>query len=193
MKLKLASILLLICLMQPAGMIYSQQTEMTVDYTSMNKPNSDDDLLIAFNAFVLAIAINPVLVYENKKFYFGLTREVTLGFGKIAQYRLSAEYSFIFRPNMNHNIRISAKYDLLSRLSKSTWFPSRDAFSIGTGFFWDAGGNGIFPEITAGYRFDESDIIIYPYAKLRHTFMLTKNKPDITDLSLGMILGFKPF
>jgi hypothetical protein len=82
----------------------------------------------------------------------------------------------------------------LSQLSKSEWFPSREVLSLGAGYFWDSEGEGIFPEISAGYRFfDESDFIFCPYIKLRHTFMITKNKPYITDFSLGMILGVKTF
>lgn len=193
MNIKLISIILLILILQSGGKLYSQQnnTGQLINHKLRNADNGD--IIIGTYAFILAVTVNPELLFENKKFYFGLTREITLGFGKIAEYRVSGEYTYIFRDSLKHHLRVSAKYDILSKRSESEWLRPRVAFSIGAGYFRDGNGDGIFPEVTAGYRFDESKYILYPYVKLRHTFMLTKNKPGITDLSLGMIMGLKPF
>ncbi|RPI18036.1 MAG: hypothetical protein EHM58_06855 [Ignavibacteriae bacterium] len=193
MKVKLINIALLFCLLQSANISIAQQNNSKLKFKLNQKAGGDGTALLTIHAVAIAIIINPVVMYENKKFYFGLTREVSLGFGKHGEFRISGEYTYIFRTNLKHHLRASVKYDMMSSLSRSEWLPSRDVFTIGAGYFLDEEGPGIFPEITAGYRLGEPDYILYPYIKLRHTFMTKKDKPDNTDFSLGMILGFKPF
>jgi len=147
--------------------------------------------------FIGSIAVlfsTPTFIYEDKKVYFGLGRELSLAFGKKGEFRLSAEYTFIFRTRLKHHFRVSGKYDILSNLNTTEWISEREFISIGTGYFLDEDGNGIFPEIAAGYRIGgNGSIYFYPYMKLRHTFMVKKEKPDNTDFSLGLAIGFKPF
>ncbi len=157
----------------------------------LHKTQGAADPAIFIGAIVVLFA-TPTLVYENKKIYFGLSRELSLAFGKIGEFRVSAEYSYIFRSELKHHFRASMKYDILSKLTRNEWFDERDFFSIGAGYFIDADGGGIFPEVAAGFRIgSDGGIYLYPAIKLRHTFMTKKDKPDNTDFSLGMIIGYQ--
>ncbi len=147
-------------------------------------------LIVAF----LVLAATPTLVYENKKFYFALSRELSFVFGRTGVFRISAECSYIFRRALKLHFRTALKYDILSKLTRDEWADERDFFSIGAGYFIDAEGSGFFPEISAGFRIGgDGSFYLYPGIKLRHTFMTKKDKPDITDFSLGMAIGFQPF
>lgn len=166
-------------------------SNLKINYLHNTQGASDQAIFIG--AIVIMFA-TPTLVYENKKIYFGLSRELSLAFGPIGEFRVSAEYSYIFRSELKHHFRASVKYDVLSKLTKDEWISERDFFSIGAGYFIDAEGNGIFPEISAGFRIgDNGGFYLYPELKLRHTFMTSKDKPDNTDLSLGMAIGYHLF
>jgi hypothetical protein len=193
MKLKLINLILVFFLLQTFCRVYSQHIFPALNNHLKPRSTESGGTAIAFTAFVFFSTLNPILLLEDKKIYGGLTRELTLGFGKQGEYRISAEYSFLFRTHYKHHIRLSAKYDILTGISRSEWLDTRYVFSTGAGYFYDGNGNGIFPEITAGVRIGESEYLLIPYVKLRHTFMLKKNKPDNSDFSLGMIIGIKPF
>ena len=151
------------------------------------------DPMIFIGALLIVFA-TPTVVYENKKIYFGLSRELSLAFGPIGEFRVSAEYSYIFRSALKHHFRASVKYDILSNLSKGDWLDDRGFLSIGAGYFVDSEGSGIPAEISAGYRIGgEGSFYLYPAIKLRHTFMTKKDKPDNTDFSLGMAIGYHLF
>lgn len=141
---------------------------------------------------ILVSVLNPIVVYENKKIYIGTTRELTLGFGKYTRYRVSIEYSFIFRSFLKHHFRASAKYDIQLGRSRGKRLIEQTVISIGAGYFIDKEGSGIFPEVSIGFKLGEL-LLIYPHIKLRHTFMLQKTKPDITDFSIGAALGYRIF
>jgi len=184
--------------------LFAQYFSTTVDYSNPElKPKKQHSLLysktqgeaatyIIIGALVVLLA-TPTVIYEDKKIYFGLGRELYLAFGKNGEFRISAEYTFIFRNRLKHHFRAAAKYDILSNLERSVWFDSRTFISIGAGYFIDAEGSGIFPEVSAGARIGEGDFYLFPYIKIRHTFMTKKDKPDNTDLSLGMAIGLKLF
>lgn len=173
--------------------VHTQQNFAPQNYKLKTHSSESTGGAIFLTAFVLVSAFNPIIMLEDKKIYGGLTREFTLGFGKHAEYRISAEYSFLFRTHYKHHLRLSAKYDILSKLSKTEWLDTRQVFSFGAGYFYDGDGSGIFPEFTAGVRIGESKYLLVPYVKLRHTFMLKKDKPDNSDFTVGMIIGIIPF
>lgn len=153
--------------------------------------NADGYLIIGS---IVVLTLTPTVIIENKKVYFGLGRELSLVFGKKGEFRISGEYTYVFRNELKSHIRASVKYDILSKLSIGEWIDEREFFSIGAGYFADTDGSGIFPEITAGFRIGgDTWLYLYPYIKARHTFMLKKDKPDNTDFSLGLAIGFKPF
>lgn len=140
--------------------------------------------------------INPVLIYENKKVYAGITKEVSLGWGKMGEHRTAFEYSLILGGQLRHFIRFSYKYDILldKKIEPSHMLQSVPVISAGAGYFNDFRGGGVFPELTYGYSIRNHKLLIYPHIKLRHTFMLNQDKPDITDISAGIMIGFaNPF
>lgn len=170
---------------------------------AINQNNKNETFRI--NSTVLPISIgvlsavyliNPVFELSERKLYLGLTKEVSVGWGKLGEHRTSAEYTMIFSGNVRHHLRFSYKYDILLKtgIQPSHMLQGTSVISIGAGYFTDFGGNGIFPEFTYGYSIRNHKLLFYPHIKLRHTFMINKEKPDITDFSFGIILGIaNPF
>lgn len=196
LKILVLSLTLLFC-----GSTSSQDIDVKRNRSEVLKLNSrnadksgkaDDFGVMVGTAAVLLLT--PTLIYENKKLYFGIGRELCLAFGKKGEYRLSAEYTFIFRSSLKHHFRAALKYDILSDLNRGAWLDSRSYVSLGAGYFIDADGIGFSPEVSPGIRLGADEgFNLYLYAKLRHTFMTKKDKPDNTDLSIGMAIGFKPY
>lgn len=153
-------------------------------------------LPISIGVLTAIYLLNPMVEYTDKKVYAGLTKEFSIGFGKLGQHRTAAEYSMVFGGNIRHYLRFSYKYDILlaEGIQPSHMLQGTSVVSLGAGYFTDFKGRGIFPEITYGYSIRNHKLLFYPHVKLRHTFMLTKDKPDITDISFGVILGIaNPF
>jgi hypothetical protein len=67
----------------------------------------------SIGAGILLYLINPIIVYEDKKIYMGLTKEFSVWFGNFGEHRAALEYSFLFTGNISHHVRLSYKYDLL--------------------------------------------------------------------------------
>jgi hypothetical protein len=153
-------------------------------------------LPISIGVLTSIYLINPVLEYTDRKLYLGLTKEISVGWGKFGEHRTAFEYSMIFGGNIRNYIRLSYKYDILlkSGIQPSHMLQGTSVVSVGAGYFTDFNGKGVFPEITYGYSIRNHKFLFYPHVKLRHTFMLTKDKPSITDFSFGIILGIaNPF
>ena len=150
---------------------------------------------IAIGLAAVLYLINPIIVYEDRKLYAGLTKEFSIGWGKIGEHRTALEYSFIFGGNIRNYIRASYKYDfLLSGIEPSHMLQGTQTLSVGGGWFTDFNGSGAFPEITYGYSLRNHALLFYPHVKIRHTFMFNKDKSDNTDISFGLIIGIaNPF
>lgn len=161
---------------------------------TINSAASGSVLYIGAAAFLYFL--NPILIYENKRIYAGITKEFSAGFGKLGQHRFAFEYSLIFTGNISHHFRLSYKYDLLfdSKIEPSNNLQGTSALSIGGGYFTNFDKQGIFPELTLGYSLRNHKVLIFPHIKIRHTFMFKKQDSDITDISFGIILGIaNPF
>lgn len=162
-----------------------------------NKESSSSSVLpISIGVLTAVYLLNPVVEYTSKKVYAGLTKEFSIGWGKLGEHRTSAEYSLIFGGNIRHYLRFSYKYDFLLApgIKPSHMLQGTSVVSAGAGYFTDFNGEGVFPELTYGYSIRNHKLLFYPHIKIRHTFMLTKDKPDITDFSFGIILGIaNPF
>jgi len=134
--------------------------------------------------------LNPMLVYENKKIYFGLTKEVSIGF--LHRFKFSLEYSYIFRDANNNHLRSSLNY--IIPLSTSDF--AIISTSIGAGYFTDTKKSGIFPQGSIEFIVVPTDnIVISFYSRLRHTitvgtFNSSSCRSNITDLSLGVATIF---
>jgi len=153
-------------------------------------------LPISIGVLAAIYLLNPLVEYTDKKVFAGLTKEFSIGFGKIGEHRTAIEYSLVFGGNIRHYLRLSYKYDILlaDGIKPSHILQGTSVVSLGAGYFTDFKGKGVFPEITYGYSIRNHKLLFYPHVKLRHTFMLTKDKPGITDISFGVILGLaNPF
>lgn len=168
-----------------------------VDYKKPHFAGKTSSVLPISIGVLLAIyLLNPMVEYTNRKVYAGLTKEVSVGWGKLGEHRTAIEYSMVFAGTIRHYIRLSYKYDILLKpgIEPSHMLQGTSVVSLGVGYFTDFNGVGVFPEITYGYSIRNHKFLFYPHVKLRHTFMLTKDKSDITDISFGVILGIaNPF
>ena len=166
----------------------------TKSYLSKSSSSSIPTLYIGVAA--VFYLVNPILIYEDKRIYAGITKEISIGWGKFGEQRTAFEYSLILGGQIRHFIRFSYKYDFLlqSGIVPSHMLQGTSTLSVGGGYFTDFNGSGIFPELTYGYSIRNHKLLFYPHVKIRHTFMVKKDKSDITDISAGLIIGFaNPF
>ncbi len=135
--------------------------------------------------FYLAAIINPMLVIEDKKAFFGLTKEVS--FGKFPYGRVAFEYSYIFRSYNTSHLRFSYNYDIILEAGNFVGFVA----TPGAGYFTDTKNNGWFLHGSLGAILPVSDHVAFsPYMRYRHTFIKDKTKSDINDVSLGVSFMF---
>lgn len=180
--------------------LFAQETDKTTFrsnnyFTNLSRTQSPF-IPVSIGFGVILYLINPVILYENKKIYAGITKELSVGFGKFGEHRFGFEYSFIFAGNISHHIRFSYKYDVLlkSNIEPSNMLQGTSAISIGAGYFTNFDKHGVFPEISYGYTLRNHKLLLFPHVKIRHTFMFKKEQADITDFSFGIIIGIaNPF
>lgn len=124
---------------------------------------------------------NPIFIFEDKKFYVGLTKEVSIG--KLAYGRIAFEYSLIFRETRVNHFRVSYNYDFPVETGDFAAF----LFSAGGGYFTDFDKNGYFPQASFSVLLPVTEVAATSvYLKVRQTIMSDKSKPDIFDISLGL-------
>jgi hypothetical protein len=161
-----------------------------------NENTAQTFLPVSIGVAAVLYLVNPILIFEDKKIYAGITKELSIGWGKFGEHRTAFEYSLIISGRIRHFIRFSYKYDFLLQkdIQPSHNMQGTGVVSFGGGYFTDFDGTGVFPEVTWGYSIRNHKFLFYPHLKLRHTFMLKKDKSDITDLSFGIIVGIaNPF
>lgn len=188
------------CSSQDLSQIYNLKSFSYINqfYKSFNtySKNRLEGRDVALGTILIFALVNPELVIENKKVYFGLTREISIGFGREHILRASLEYSYIFRHTLKSQFRYSLKYDIQSSPLGEQWEDFYGIINAGGGFFQDLQGNGVFPELSVGLRYGgrPGKPFLYLYLlKVRHTFMFNKDKPDNTDFSIGLVFGYTPF
>ena len=160
------------------------------------RPVSNSFASLSIGVAAILYVMNPIVLYEDKRIYAGITKELSIGFGKLGEHRLAFEYSFVFAGNISHHFRFSYKYDILfkEKLEPSHILQGTSVLSPGAGYFTNFDKQGVFPELTFGYSLRNHKLLIFPHIKIRHTFMLRKQDSDITDISFGVIIGFaNPF
>lgn len=179
---------------------YSQQPYEQVkriNYLEHFKQSSSSSFLpVSIAAAAVFYLINPILLYESKKLFGGITKEFSIGFGNFGEHRVAAEYSLILGGNIKHYLRFSYKYDLLLKdnIQPSHMLQGTGVLSLGAGYFTDFNGNGIFPEVTYGYSIRNHKLLFYPHVKVRYNYLFGKDKIDKADISFGIILGIaNPF
>ena len=167
------------------------------DYLIHIKQSSSSSFLpVSIAVATVFYLINPILLYENKKLFGGITKEFSIGFGNFGEHRVATEYSLILGGNIKHYLRFSYKYDLLlkNNIEPSHMLQGTGVLSLGAGYFTDFNGKGIFPEVTYGYSIRNHKLLFYPHVKIRYTYMFGKDKIDKADISFGIIFGIaNPF
>lgn len=190
-------LLLIVCCNSFSQQIDFLQSIFKSNLQPLSKTKISTSVLpVSIGVLTAIYLLNPIAEYTNKKVYAGLTKEFSVGWGKLGEHRTSVEYSIIFGGNFRNYLRLSYKYDFLLAhgIQPSHMLQGTGVISFGGGFFTDFSGNGLFPEITYGYSIRNHRLLIYPHIKLRHTFMFDRSKAGITDLSFGIILGIaNPF
>ena len=141
---------------------------------------------VIYTAGIILLLVNPMAVFENKKVYFGLTKEISLG--KYPYGRFAFEYSYIFRSERTSQIRLSYNVDYLMETGNLYAF----FLSGGVGYFTDTKNSGVFPQVSFGallpIPIGNITSGLYPYIRARHTFVKGTDNSNITDISLG--IGF---
>ena len=151
-------------------------------------------LPIAIGIASFLYLFNPIILFENDKIALGFTKEISVGFGYFGEHRLSFEYSYIFRKDLNSNIRFGYKYDILlkSGIKPSNLLQGIPAMTIGGGYFNNFSRPGYFAETSYGYSIRNDKLLFYPSVKLRYTYVA--NGSNVIDFSFGFIVGIaNPF
>lgn len=195
------TIIIILVLLLPFRYIYSQSNivenrPLMLQNEGGKNTSAGPFTTVSIGVGTIIYLINPILLYEDKKVYAGITKELSVGFGNFGEHRAAFEYSFIFTGNISHHIRFSYKYDMLlkSKIEPSHVLQGTPVVSLGAGYFTNFTKHGAFPEVTFGYSLRNHKLLIYPHIKIRHTFMFKSGDSDITDLSFGIILGWaNPF
>ncbi len=131
-------------------------------------------------AGIIFLLVNPILVFEDKKIFWGLTKEISKSFYPYG--RLAFEYSFLFRTFNKNHLRFSYNYDLIYRQGRG-WMMF--VISMGAGYFTDTENKGAFAQTSMGFFIPTPVFLIHPYLKYRFTKISKENKSDIHDISLG--------
>ena len=138
---------------------------------------------------------NPMLVIEDSKAHFALTKEISVVVGAInlkhksILNRIGAEYSFIFREERKNHMRLF--YILDYPAIAEDFFAL--ALSPGVGYFTDFKKSGVFPQISVNFFIPVTYFTaVNLYFKVRHNFVFQKNEKDVSDVSLGLGLIFLP-
>ncbi|MBE2217930.1 MAG: hypothetical protein IAE90_07005 [Ignavibacteria bacterium] len=131
-------------------------------------------------AGIIFLLVNPILVFEDKKIFWGLTKELSKSIYPYG--RLSFEYSFLFRTFNKNHFRFAYNYDLIYQQG-SSWLMF--VISLGAGYFTDTENKGAFAQTSMGFFIPTPVFLIHPYLKYRFTKISKENKSDIHDLSLG--------
>jgi hypothetical protein len=137
------------------------------------------------DALWLLFPFNPMLVVENQKVYFGLTKEVSFGIARIGN--IAAEYSYIFREERKNHLRFSYNYEFLASGSDFAVF----LVTFGAGYFTDFNKKGFFPQTGLNLLLVlYENVCVAPYVKARYTIMTKKEESNIFDFSLGLKTAF---
>ena len=160
---------------------YSQNKSNPDISLKLNDKNTTGKTQGFYKTGLALFPLNPILLIENKKFYVGITKEISFGFFPYG--RIAAEYSLIFRETRVNHVRFSYDYDFPIEVSDFAAI----MITAGGGYFTDFNKFGYFPQISFAILFPLSDnIATNPYIKFRHTFMDDKNESDISDMSFGL-------
>jgi hypothetical protein len=142
------------------------------------------------NSFILSsiLVISPTLILEDKKAYFGLSKELSVG--KFPYGRAEFDYTYIFRSERTSAIHLSYNFDI--PLNGNFKSPSLFMISPGGGYYTDFTRKGLFAQVAIGLWAStgfSDNISIHPNIKFRKIII----KDDFSgafEISLGVGFGF---
>ncbi len=136
-------------------------------------------------SWYLAAIVNPMLVIEDKKAFFGLTKEISAGVFPYG--RLAFEYSYIFRSYNTSHFRFSYNYDVILEAGDFVGIIA----TPGGGYFTDTKNEGWFLHGSVGALLGPGEPLMFnPCLRYRHTFLKDPAKSNINDISLGVGFAF---
>ena len=153
--------------------------------TVVNAPFKKSEVFEGLLFYIPLMLINPILVFEDKKIFWGLTKEISFSIFPLG--RLTFEYSFLFRTFNKNHLRFSYNYDFIYKKDRD--FVGY-AISPGAGYFTDTKNKGVFGQCSFGFLVPTPVLIIDLYIKYRYTRIYNENKSDIHDVSIGSGLIF---
>ncbi|HAX48558.1 MAG TPA: hypothetical protein DCX92_06195 [Bacteroidetes bacterium] len=134
------------------------------------------------------LVISPTLVLEDKKAYFGLSKELSAG--KYPFGRVELDYTYIFRGERTSAFHLSYNQDI--PLNGNFSQPSLFMISPGGGYYTDLTRKGIFVQAAIGLWASTGfmdGLSIHPNLKFRKVFM-KDGLPGVFEISLGVGFGF---
>lgn len=142
------------------------------------------------NSFIWGsiLVISPTLILEDKRAYFGLSKELSIG--KFPYGRAEFDYTYIFRSGRTSAVHLSYNLDVPFNFNFSQ--PSLFMFSPGGGYYTDFTRKGYFAQVAIGLFAStgfSNAISIHPNIKFRKVFM-KDNFPGAFELSIGVGFGF---
>lgn len=165
------------------GRSYSQNLKKSFVREPAKNPGliESNSSLSALGITTFLFPLNPILLIENKKFYAGITKEISAGIFPYG--RIACEYSLIFRETHLNQLRFSYNYDF----PIETGDFAAVMITAGGGYFTDFSKEGFFPQMSLNALIAADDHIgIDPYVKFRYTVMTDSNESNIFDLSFGL-------
>ncbi len=167
---------------------FTQSIKLQETRSLKNMPAGTEEVQI-FEPVMIAWPLNPMLVVEDGKAYFGLTKELNLVIGSL-RVKTGLEYSYIFRGERNNHLRAFADYMIPIQAGDF----AAVLLNIGGGYFSDTKKSGLFPQVSMSILAPFGNTAgINLYVKARETFMLKKEEANIFDLSFGIGLALYPF
>ena len=163
---------------------------------NINFSTKSDFGLKVISTLIIFSPLNPMLVVENKKAYFGLTKEISsiipVHLFKKAPLLLkpSFEYSYIFRSERTSHLR--AGLDIGYPIVTSDF--AAVLFFAGGGYFSDTKKSGITSDASLNFFAPIEDYLgLSIYLKVRGNYMLKKEESNIFDASIGISTVIYPF
>ena len=141
------------------------------------------------NSFIWGsiLVISPTLVLEDKKAYFGLSKELSIG--KFPFGRAEFDYTYIFRSVRTSALHISYNFDIPMNGNFSQ--PSLFMISPGVGYYTDFTRKGLFAQVAIGLWAStgfSDNISIHPNIKFRK-IVIKDDFSGAFEISLGVGFG----
>ena len=171
--------------------IQSPYSQNNGEYHIQNKLKLKNSATTDFtNTFIWSsiLVISPTLVIEDKRSFFGLSKEFSAG--KFPYGRAEFDYTYIFRNENAHQLHLSYNLDIPTNFNFRQ--PSIFMISPGAGYYTDLTNKSYFVQLAIGLWASTGfldGLSIHPNLKFRKVFK-KDNYPGAFEISLGVGFGF---